>query len=159
MMLKILTTIVLLIGPSIAFAQSNPMIGKWTAEKGDCRTFVTEYTQDSFYHITPNYVFFTERKKIEGEIFYDVNLPLVEFNWVQSGGITGMRWEVKYIYRLENIDTMREVFHRFRHYSNNELFKDGWEKEDGTFQFDVKHDGKWKSLNTRLGLKTLYRCH
>jgi len=158
-MTKWYAVIAILIFSSSAFSQANPMLGKWSSEKGDCSSFVTEYTQDSFYFITTDYLIFTKRKKVSGIITYKVNLPLVEFNWVQPAvGDLGMKSVTQYIYRVENPNTMREIFHRYLIYWNNELTKDEWKKEDGTSKYRLKLDGEWNNFNTRLGLKTLYRC-
>lgn len=158
-MFKFIVAIILLIYPSNIFAESNPMLGKWTAEKGDCSSFVTEYAPNAFFRITKQYLLLNKRKKYGGEISYKVVFPLVEFNWVMSGGASGMKLVHRKILRFEGQNTMREIFRRDLTYFNNELSKDEWEKEDGSSQYKIKYDGEWKYLNFRLGLKTLYRCN
>ncbi len=129
---------------------------KWTRTKGDCRSFVTEYAADAFYHISPKYLLLTKRKKVGGEISYKIDLPYVEFTWVSRGFLTFVS---EYVLRFEDRDTMREVYYRYRKFSNGELFSEELEKEDGTIINRYKHEGKWgKAFTYRKGLETHYRC-
>jgi hypothetical protein len=154
-MYKIVAAIILLISPLNAFADSNPMFGKWTSTKGDCRSFVTEYAHDAFYHITPKFLLLTKRKKVGGVISYKMNLPLVHFTWALGGII---KYVNESIQRFEDRDTMREVFSRERKFSNGELFHEEWAKDDGTWASKHKNEGKWHSWPSRLGLSTYHRC-
>lgn len=156
-MKKIIAVIILLTFPLEAFAESNPMLGKWTRNKDDCRSFVTEYAPDTFYHITPSYLVLTKRKKVGGDISYKINLPFVEFVWVQSMTRT-IKWVSEYVLRFEGRNTMREVYYRHRKYFNGELNHEELEKEDGTIVNRHKSEGKWYRWPLRKGLETHYRC-
>ena len=154
-MQKIISLIILLIFPLEAFAESNPMLGKWTRKKGDCRSFITEYAADTFYHITPRYLVLTKRKKVGGAISYKINPPFVEFVWVLGDSI---KYISEYVLKFEDRDTMREVSYRVRKYFNGELYHEELEKSDGTIVSRHKNEGKWFPWPYRKGLETHYRC-
>jgi hypothetical protein len=154
-MLKLFVALILLILSSNAFAKSNPMIGKWTSTKGDCKSFVTEYTDNAFYRITPKFLLLTKRKKYGGVISYKMNLPLVHFTWVLGDSV---KFVNESILRFEDRDTMREIFSRERNFSNGELYHEQWAKDDGTWGSKHKDKGKWGSWPSRVGLRTYFRC-
>jgi hypothetical protein len=159
----IVAAALLLAFPIDAHAHDNPMFGKWTRDKGDCKSFVYEYAPDAHYYITRKLLFLTKRKTFGGEISYKVDLPFVEYIWVQTiearPPMLGMKWVHTTVVKFTGRDVMREVFHSSRGYLDNELMNEEWEKEDGTHSKRVKNEGKWHRFPGRRGLFTKYRCH